>query len=557
MTEVMKQRLSRVYPGQLITLCFMLTVLVIVMILPLFSLFIRAFQNNTGEFVGLANYQAYFRSPALFRSIWNTIDISLVTAFFSTTFGFLYAYALTRTRIRFKTFFRYVALIPIFIPTVVHALGLIYMFGRQGVITRMGFEIELYGRIGLILSQIIYTFPQAFLMFLVTLEYADGRLYEAAEAMGVKPLTRFWKITVPEVKFTLINAFFVCFTLAFTDFGAPMVIGGNFSVLATDLHTQIAGLFNFSMGAVVGTLLLMPAIIAFIVNRMTNTANMGAMSAKSTRLVIKNSKGRDIFFFLFCTAISLCFFALISGLALGAFTTLYPFNMTLTLANFRFNPAQGGIGSFFNSIIMSLITAAIGTVFVFIYSYMMEKINGFTFLTKFGKLLSILPMALPGMVIGISFILFFNTPTNPLNFIHGTIGILVMANVLSFFSVPFLTATGALKKLDKEFESVSDSMSIPRWKLFYRVSVPLSFPAILEIFMYYFVGSMVTISALVFLYSPAFRVASISIAHMQAAGDFAQAAAMSLLILIVNVTVRLLYELTMILIRYKTKRREA
>jgi len=534
----------------------MLAILVIVMILPLFSLFVRAFQDNAGEFIGLTNYQTYFRTPALFRSIWNTIDISLVTAFFSTTLGFLYAYALTRTHIRFKTFFRYVALIPIFTPTVVHALGLIYLFGRQGVITRIGFEIELYGRIGLILSQIIYTFPQAFLMFFVTLEYADGRLYEAAEAMGVKALTRFWKITLPEVKFTLINVIFVCFTLAFTDFGAPMVIGGSFSVLATDLHTQIAGLFNFSMGAVVGTLLLMPAVVAFIVNRVTNTANMGTMSAKSTRLIIKKSRSRDIFFFIFCSLIVLCFFALIGALALGAFTTLYPFNMTPTLANFRFNPAQGGISSFFNSIIMSLITAIVGTAFVFAYSYMMEKTNGFALLTKFGKLLSILPMALPGMVIGISFILFFNTPTNPLNFIHGTIGILIMANVLSFFSVPFLTATGALKKLDKEFESVSDSMNVPRWKLFYRVSVPLSFPAILEIFMYYFVSSMVTISALVFLYSPTFRVASIAIAHMQAAGDFAQAAAMSLLILLVNVAVRLLYELSMIFIKYKTKRRE-
>jgi len=557
MIERMRQWISRINTGQLIVLCFMLAMMVIVMVLPLFSLFARAFQNNAGEFVGIENYQAYFRTPALFRSIWNTIDISLVTAFFSTVFGFMYAYALTRTRIRFKTFFRYVALIPIFIPTVVHALGLIYLFGRQGVITRMGFEIELYGRIGLILSQVIYTFPQAFLMFFVTLEYADGRLYEAAEAMGVKPLTRFLKITLPEVKFTLINVVFVCFTLAFTDFGAPMVIGGSFNVLATDLHTQIAGLFNFSMGAVVGTLLLMPAIMAFIVNRITNVANMGAMSAKSTKLIIKRSRGRDGFFFVFCLAITLCFFALIGALALGAFTTLYPFNMTLTLDNFRFNPAQGGIGSFFNSITMSVITAAVGTVFVFAYSYMMEKTNGLTALTKIGKLFSILPMALPGMVIGISFILFFNTPTNPLNFLFGTIGILVMANVLSFFSVPFLTATGALKKLDKEFESVSDSMSIPRWKLFYRVSIPLSFPAILEIFMYYFVSSMVTISALVFLYSPTFRVASISIAHMQASGDIAQAAAMSLLILVVNVAVRLLYELAMIFIKYKTKRRES
>jgi iron(III) transport system permease protein len=326
-------------------------------------------------------------------------------------------------------------------------------------------------------------------------------------------------------------------------------------VLATDLHTQIAGLFNFSMGAVVGTLLLFPAIIAFIVNRATNTANIGAMSAKSTQLKIKLNKKRDAFFFVLCSLISLSFFILVGALAMGAFTTLYPFNMTLTLENFRFGAAYGGIGSFFNSIVMSLLTAVVGTIFVFVYSYMMEKTAGFSFLTKFGKLLSILPMALPGMVIGVSFILFFNSPSNPLNFVIGTIVILVLANMLSFFSVPFLTATGALKKLDREFEHVSDSMSIPRWKLLLRVSAPMSFPAILEIFMYYFVTSMVTISALVFLYSPTFRIASISIAHMHQAGDAAQAAAMSLLILAVNVAVRLLYEVVIFRIKRKNKKR--
>jgi len=231
--------------------------------------------------------------------------------------------------------------------------------------------------------------------------------------------------------------------------------------------------------------------------------------------------------------------------------------MAPTLANFRFNVATGGIGAFFNSIKMSLITATVGTAFAFVYAYMMEKTDGFGFLTRLGKLLSILPLALPGMVIGISFIFFFNSPANPLNFIHGTVAILVLANILSFFSVPFLTATGALKKLDREFESVSDSMSIPRWKLFCRVTTPLSFPAILEVFMYYFVSSMVTISALVFLYTPRFRVASIAIAHMQAAGDFSQAAAMSLLILLINVVVRLLYEIVIIVSKYRIKRRQA
>jgi len=146
---------------------------------------------------------------------------------------------------------------------------------------------------------------------------------------------------------------------------------------------------------------------------------------------------------------------------MGAFTAFYPFDMSLTLNNFRFNIGTGRIGSFFNSVNMSLLTAVIGTVFVFTFAYITEKTEGFGILTKIAKLLSILPLTLPGMVIGLAYIFFFNSPTSPLNFIYDTIIILVMANILRFFSVPFLTATGASKKLDREFESVSDSRSIP------------------------------------------------------------------------------------------------
>jgi iron(III) transport system permease protein len=552
----LRKRLSRISWGQFVLLCLLLAVFVVIMVLPLFALFARACQDNTGQFVGLANDRAYFESPALARALFNTFDVSLVTTLISVTLGFLYAYALARTNIRFKKFFRYMALIPIFIPTVAHAIGLVSLFGRQGILTQMGFVLAITGRTGIILSHVIYTFPQAFLMFFVTLEYADGRLYEAAKTMGVKPLTRLIKITLPEVKFTFINAVFVCFTLAFTDFGAPVVLGGGFNVLATDLFVQITGRFNFNMGAVVGTLLLFPAILAFIVNRITNIANMGTVSAKSTKLVIEKSIPRDTFFFIFCSVITFCFVVLIGGLAVRSFTVFFPYNMSLTLANFQFGTTQGGIGSFFNSIYMSLLTAFIGTAFVFVYAYMAEKADGFVFLRKIAKLFSVLPMALPGMVIGVSFILFFNNPSNPFNFIFGTIAILVLANILSFFSVPFLTVTGALKKLDQEFESVSDSMSVPRWKLFGRVTLPLSLPTLLETFMYYFVCSMVTISAVVFLFTPQFRVASIAISHMHAEGVLSQAAAMSLLILLVNVLVRLLYEVAVAAINRRGKRRQ-
>lgn len=516
---------------------------VVILILPLYSLFSKAFLNADGTFAGLDNYIKYFSTPALSVSIGNTVTVSVVSALLGTALGFTYAYGVTRTNIRGKTFFRYVAMIPLFLPTVVHGLSLVYLFGNQGILTNLGWDISLYGRTGIIISEVIYTFPQSFLMFYIALSYGDGRLYEAADTMGCSDLKKFRRITIPSVRYTLINSLFVCFTLAFTDFGAPKVLGGNYNVLATDIYKQVAGQFNMNMGAVVGTLLLIPAVISFGVDRLTARRSGDAISSKASSLRIKPGRIRDGVFYLFCGGMALCLITLVAVLFLGAFTTYYPYDLSFTWKNFVFNQSTGGFRSYLNSIWMSLLTALFGTVFVFVYAYLIERSKCVGGLKQTGKLLSSLPLALPGMVIGLSFIFFFNSRHNPINFIYGTVVILVLANTVHFYSVPFVTASSALKKLDREYENVSDSMRIPGYKTFFRVTVPLSLPAILEIFLYYFMNSMVTVSAVVFLYGPKFKIASIAITHMEEAGDFAQAAAMSLLILLVNVLARGIYEL--------------
>ncbi len=534
-----------------IGLFVMTLVFIIILIGPLFSLFSKAFLTASGEFAGFSNYIKYFSTPSLSVSVINTLTVSATAAVFGTLFGFLYAYGLARTKIKGKTFFRYVAMIPLFLPTVVHGLGLVYLFGNQGIITGLGWDIGLYGKTGIILSEIIYTFPQSFLMFSITLNYADGRLYEAADSMGCNSLKKFSHITIPSVRYTLINSLFVCFTLAFTDFGAPKVLGGSYNVLATDIYEQVAGQFNMNMGAVVGTLLLIPAVLSFGVDRITTRKNNDGISSKAQKLKIKDSKVRDGVFYLICTAVTLCLLSIVGVLVMGAFTEYYPYRMGFTLNNFRFNPSTGGIGSYLNSIKMSVATAIAGTVFVFLYAYFIERGKCSGLLKQAGKILSSLPLALPGMVIGLSFIFYFNQKNHPLNFIYGTIIILVLANIVHFYSVPFVTASSALKKLDKEYENVADSLKIPGWKTFCKVVVPLSLPAVLEIFMYYFMNSMVTVSAVVFLYSARFKIASIAITHMEEAGDIAQAAAMSLLILLINVAVRGAYEICIYIMNKK------
>ncbi|MDR0531693.1 MAG: putative 2-aminoethylphosphonate ABC transporter permease subunit [Oscillospiraceae bacterium] len=556
MKNRLRQKFLRVSLPQAFALASCLAAFTATLVLPLFSLLKKAFLDPAGQFVGFANYLQYFKTPTLRASIGHTFFISIVTMAGSVALGFAYAYALTRTRVPGKTFFKYVALLPVFIPTIAHAIGLVYLLGRQGLITRLGLPVALYGPGGIILSELIFTFPQAFLMFYVALEFADGRLYEAAGVMGVGPLRRFFRITLPEVKFTLGSACFVCFTLAFTDFGAPKVIGGSYNVLATDIYKQVSGQFDMNMGAVVGTLLLIPAVLCFLGDRLFTSKNESALNARATKLNIKPSLARDSFFFLLCAAVTLCLLVLVAALCMGALVKFYPYDMNFTWKHFQFNASTGGIGSYFNSLKMSVWTAVLGAAFVFAVAYLLEKTNGLGFLRKYGRLLSVLPLALPGMVIGLSFIFFFNSKQNPLHFIYGSIIILVLSNILHYFSVPFLTASASLKKLDSEFENAAECLGAPRWKTFLRVSVPLCLPAILEIVMYYFVNSMVTVSAVVFLYSADFRIASIALTHMEEAGDISQAAAMSLLILGINLLARLAYEVTARGLRRKSQQKE-
>ena len=135
------------------------------------------------------------------------------------------------------------------------------------------------------------------------------------------------------------------------------------------------------------------------------------------------------------------------------------------------------------------------------------------------RLLAAMPMGVPGMVLGIGYILFFNQPGNPLNFLYGTMTILVLSTIIHYYTSSHLTAVTALKALDDEFESVSASLKVPFYKTFFRVTVPVCLPAILDIGRYLFVNAMVTISAVVFLYSPDTKLASIAIVNLDEAGD--------------------------------------
>lgn len=560
-TRTVRQKMGKDEWLQKILIASIVIVLFVSVLLPLGDLFSKAFINELGEYIGLANFARYFATPALVQSFSNTMYVSGVTTVLSVTLAFLYAFALTRTDMKGKVFFRYVALLPLFAPTMMHGIALTYLFGNQGIITTgffglfPGFEMELYGPVGIILSEMLYTFPQAYLIMAVSLAFADYNLYEAAETMGAGKLRKFLTVTLPNVKYGLVSAIFVCFTLSFTDFGAPKVVGGQFNVLATDIYKQVIGQQNTTMGATVGIILIIPAILAFIVDRIVERKQNSSVNAKSTPYKITSQRGRDISFFVYCTLITVLIFVMLGTVIFASLVKVWPYDLTISFTHYDFSKVAGeGMQPFWNSLLVSFYSAVIGTIVTFINAYLIEKTRFMKGLRQIGYFLSILPLALPGLVIGLAYIFFFNHPDNPLNWMYGTILILILANLIHFYAVPFISATTALKKLDKEFELASESMGVPFYVTFWRVTVPMSLPAILEIAVYYFINSMVTISAVVFLYSADFKLASVSIVNMDDAGDVAPAAAMSVLIVLTNVLVRIFYEVGTNKLRAKTQR---
>ena len=554
-----KNRKDRKLPEQgFRSLClFMLTAFfVIFLVLPLGTLFIQAFLDKSGSFVGFLQFQEYLSSGAMLQSVKHTIFIASISTLLSVTIAFFFAYAISRKCIPGKKILNYIARLPLYAPTMLLGIGLIYLFGNKGILTTMGWSCTLYGKTGIIMAESLYCFPTALTILSVAFSNADNHLYEAAEAMDTSPVREMFTITLPSIKYGLISAIFVAFTYSFTDFGAPSVVGGNYTVLATDVYKQVIGQQNFHMGAVVGIILLIPAILSFLVDRLVSQKQNAAINARATAYVIRPHKTSDALYSIFCylVVIGIVGFFLISLFA--SLIRLWPYNLNFTLGNYDFRTIAAGKGleAIQNSVFVAVLTAVLGTMLTFLAAYLIEKSRGQQVLRTITYFLSIAPLAIPGTVIGLSYILFFNRSQfaipftayawiNPFHNIYGTIWILVIVNMIHYFSVPFTTATTALKKLDREFETVSESMGIPFYKTFLKVTVPLCMPAISEMLLYYFVNAMVTISAVVFLYAPTFPIASVMIVNLEGAGKIERAVAVCMTILGINMLVRLIYEI--------------
>jgi iron(III) transport system permease protein len=516
--------------------------LLLTIALPLWALLSKSFQNTEGEFVGLANYVRYFSTPALFNSIFNSVWVAVITTLIVIPMAFVYAFALTRSRMPFKGLFYAAALLPVFAPSLLSAISLIYLFGNQGLLKSLLFGTSIYGPLGIIISQVYYCFPPALIILVTALTLADARLYEVAEALGTSKYRVFRTVTLPGVKFGLINACFVVFTVVVTDFGIAKVIGGQFNVLATDAYKQVIGQQNFSMGAVVGMILLAPAVLAFVIDRFVQRRQFALLSARAVPLEPKPSRARDTVLMIYVAIIASMIIGLLGVAVWASFITYWPYNLSLSLENYNFGTFDAdGWSPYFNSVKMAALTAVIGTAVVFTGAYLIDKTKISPAGRALAHLFAMLPMAVPGLVLGLGYVFFFNAPWNPLNFLYGTLLVLVVNTTTHFYTVAHITALTALKQIDPEFESVAASLKVPPWRTFGRVTVPICLPAILDIAVYMFVSALTTVSAVIFLYGSGTKLASVAIVHMDEAGVTAGAAAMATLIVATALSAKLLH----------------
>ncbi len=502
----------------------------------------RRVQLRPIKSVGAGNFVKFFSTPALFNSIRNSLWIAVVSTVVTVSLAFWFAYALNRSCMRFKGFFRLVAMAPILVPSLLPGIALVYLFGNQGMIKEVLFGASIYGPIGIIIGSIFFTLPHAFIIISTALAISDARLYEAAVSLRASPWRTFWTVTIPGARYGLISAAFVVFNLVITAFGLPKVIGGQFNVLAVDIYKQVIGQQNFEMGAVVSVVLIVPAIFAFAIDRLVQSKQVALLSARSVPYQPNPNPKTDRIFLIYCSLVACFILGILAICQYAALIKFWPYDLSLSFRNYQFDRMDGGgWSSYFNSIKLGLITAIAGTSVVFFGAYLVEKSNGFKVGRSVFQMFAMLPMAIPGMVLGLAYIFFFNNPSNPLNVIYGTMAILVICTVTHFYTVSHLTAVTALKQMDREFESVAASLKQPTMKLFARVTVPVCLPAVLDISIYLFINAMTTVSAVVFLYSPKTTLASVAVLNMDDAGDIAPAAAMGMMIFYTNAGARILH----------------
>ena len=494
-----------------------------------------------------------FADDNFWSSVANSALYSLFASLITTVLAVVAAYFLNTSSIKNKNIFVTVLTLGMLVPTLSIGLGIRVLFGRNGFIDNMfGLEIEGIGFLGLIFGSVISSFPTTFLIVYDALKYEDKGPYDAAEIMGISKFSMFLKLTLPYLKVAIISAFFASFTWIFSDYGIPMELAGKVQTLPMYLYNQVLSSFQYGRGAIAGLFLLIPAVISFLFDLIFHD---NSSTEKQKKLIKSNNVFNGITVVI---AVIIALFLFIPQLSFISLTFMksYPNDTSLSFDNIKnmFSNTYGlGVGNYVvNSLLMSLITGLIGTLFAYFLGYLSVRKPG-----KAGKIInlfSISTIAIPGLVLGIGYMLLFK---NTNGFFYGTIAILVFVNVFHFLGSPFIMAKNCLTKINKDYEVIGETLGISKFKILLNVLIPNSVTTLIEMFSYFFLNSMITISAVAFLCTYSNQPLAILINSYEKTSNYEMQAAISVLILFINVVFRIIFNTTSSVIKKRQKKEES
>lgn len=526
----------KVKPEMRIIFYAALGLFLIFLVLPLIFLLMKSLENDQG--FTFSTYLDALSNEDILTAIGNSFKVSAVTALITTVLAFVMAYSINATRIHpaFKGVLKTGILLPMLLPTITYGFAIMYSFGNQGLFSKLfGSPLfDMYGFNGLLIGYVIYTLPPAFLVIHNSFQYIDKKFIIVSKLMGDSTLRSFMNTIIRPLWGTLGGAFVLSFILSFTDFGIPASIGGTYTVVATLLYQVMLGSIpDFNQGAVIAVLMLLPAVLGILLLRYLEKLNFHYDKVTDTELM--RNRWRDTVLGSLAFLILSAMVATFAIMFIAPFLKQYPFNNTFTwehiIDTFSSNDLKG---VYKNSLYVSVLTAIFGT----IVAYGAALINGRTAVKGKSVMdgIAMVTNTVPGMVLGLSYLLLFNGTG-----FKGTFLILIFCNLIHFFTTPYLMAKHSLSKMNPGWETTGELLGDNWFKTVRQVIIPNSATTILEMASYYFINSMVTISGIIFLITAETSLVSSKIQQLQHFAKFNEIFVLSLLIFGTNLIVKLLF----------------
>jgi len=464
----------------------------------------------------------FFRKSYYWRPLINSMIVGSLVSLFGTIVAFIFAYGITRTDIPGKGIFRLIAMMPIVSPPFLIALAAILLLGHHGVVTEaLHLNWDIYGLPGLVLTETLAYFPIAFMILEGVLSKIDPAIEEAALDMGASKLRTFLTVTLPLAIPGIASAMLLVFIRSLEDFGNPVVIQGNFQVLTVAAYHAVTGMYNMPLGATLAIFMLIPTLMIFVVQKyyvarrsyVTVTGKPSGVGLKSTEPHVKYP------IFGLMILLSGVIILLYGVVLFGSFTKIWGIDHTLTLKNYQYVFSVGG-QYVLDTIEIALIATPIGGILSMIIAYLVVRKR---FLGRgLMEFVSMLNFAVPGVVVGIGYILAFNTP--PLR-LTGTALIIILVFIFRRMPVGIRDGIAQLQQIDPSIEEASSSLGAGFFRTFTRVTLPLVAPAFLSGLVYIFVRCMTAISAVVFVVSASWQLLTVALLYEVDQANLSAAAA--------------------------------